>query len=114
MTIIDAANHSADGIKFRRTEWINKKNFIERNGDHFIKHYPLDQERTVVLSVEDLLADDWEIYEEQSPMHKFIDDMFVENEFKILDADTKTIIRIYMAKAWLAAEQHFTTKATNI
>ena len=109
MNIIDVANHSVDGIKFRRTEWVNKKNFIVKNGDHFYKHYPLDQERAVVLSIDDLLADDWVSEEELTPMRREYLNA-IDHNITFTNPEEERVSVIFWEAAWNAAERHFTNK----
>lgn len=59
MTIAEIVKTLGNNTKIRRKSWENKRYYITRIGDYF---FSLDTDIVTSFSMDDLEADDWEVY----------------------------------------------------
>ena len=67
-----AVNMMQQGIPMTRTEWDNQEEYIELDGELFIKHLPAHARReettlSIVFFAHEVLATDWEVVRNVQP-----------------------------------------------
>lgn len=92
MNIIDAAKETHNGKTLRRKR-------------HGIGNYDLKHGVAVSLTDSDITADDWEIYQEQSPMDKAWEEWKIKNPNSVGEFMEQYGLFKY---TWYKAERHFT------